>query len=93
MLLELNQKQKGLTFLCTAACAAFVSYALERKLIPQTIISALAVYLLTGDRPSIVYATIVSLPRDIRWVIQIYDYIILFSHILLKVLEHNVFTR
>ena len=68
MLLELNQKQKGLTLFCTAACAAFVSYALGRKLIPQTILSAFAVYLLTGDRPSIVYATIVSLPRDIRWV-------------------------
>uniref|UniRef100_U5ELJ8 Very long-chain fatty acid transport protein n=1 Tax=Corethrella appendiculata TaxID=1370023 RepID=U5ELJ8_9DIPT len=64
MLLELNRKQKGLTFVCMTAVATLASLVIGRRLIPQTILSAIVFYLFTGDRPVFLYAIGRSFRRD-----------------------------
>nr|XP_040238410.2 long-chain fatty acid transport protein 4 [Anopheles coluzzii]XP_040238411.2 long-chain fatty acid transport protein 4 [Anopheles coluzzii] len=66
MLVELSVKQKFLTLCGITAAAMAASLAIGQRLIPQSILTGVVFYLISGERPSTVYASIVSLPRDIR---------------------------
>lgn len=64
MIVELSIRQKTATLACITAVACTLSLAIGQRLIPQTLLSALVMYLLTGDRPTVVYAFFRTLPRD-----------------------------
>ncbi|XP_058054806.1 long-chain fatty acid transport protein 4 [Anopheles bellator] len=66
MLVELSAKQKFLTLSGITAVAMAASLAIGQRLIPQTLLTGLFFYLISGDRPSTVYASVRSLPRDLR---------------------------
>ncbi|XP_049289131.1 long-chain fatty acid transport protein 4 [Anopheles funestus] len=66
MLVALNLKQKFLTLCGITAAAVATSLVIGQRLIPQSILTGVVFYLISGDRPAAVYASIVSLPRDLR---------------------------
>ncbi|XP_035893997.1 long-chain fatty acid transport protein 4 [Anopheles stephensi] len=66
MLVALSLKQKFLTLCGITAAAVAASLVIGQRLIPQSILTGIVFYLISGDRPSTVYASIVSLPRDLR---------------------------
>uniref|UniRef100_A0A2M4BG82 Very long-chain fatty acid transport protein n=1 Tax=Anopheles marajoara TaxID=58244 RepID=A0A2M4BG82_9DIPT len=66
MLVKLSMKQKVLTLSGITAVAMAASLAIGKALIPQTLLTGIVFYLISGDRPATVYATIRSLPRDLR---------------------------
>uniref|UniRef100_A0A182JKT7 Very long-chain fatty acid transport protein n=1 Tax=Anopheles atroparvus TaxID=41427 RepID=A0A182JKT7_ANOAO len=66
MLVELSLRQKFVTLAGIAVAGMAASLAVGQRLIPQSILTAIVLYLFSGYRPSTVYASIVSLPRDLR---------------------------
>ncbi|XP_021704718.1 long-chain fatty acid transport protein 4 [Aedes aegypti] len=66
MIVELSLRQKTATLACITAAACSLSLAIGQRLIPQTLLSALVMYLLSGDRPTMVYAMVRTLPRDLN---------------------------
>nr|XP_019558125.2 long-chain fatty acid transport protein 4 [Aedes albopictus]XP_029721150.1 long-chain fatty acid transport protein 4 [Aedes albopictus] len=66
MIVELSLRQKTVTLACITAVACSLSVAIGQRLIPQTVLSAVVLYLLSGDRPTMVYATVRTLPRDLN---------------------------
>lgn len=66
MIVELSLRQKTATLACITAVACSLSLAIGQRLIPQTVLSVVVLYLLSGDRPTMVYATVRTLPRDLN---------------------------
>lgn len=66
MIVELSLRQKTATLACITAVACTLSLAIGQRLIPQTLLSGLVLYLFSGERPTLVYAMVRTLPRDIK---------------------------
>ncbi|XP_055624358.1 long-chain fatty acid transport protein 4 [Toxorhynchites rutilus septentrionalis] len=66
MIVELTLKQKTATLACITAVACGLSLVFGQRVIPQALLSAIVMYLISGDRPSLVYAMVRSFPRDIN---------------------------
>ncbi|KAL1395266.1 hypothetical protein pipiens_011380 [Culex pipiens pipiens] len=70
MIVELSLKQKTATLACITAAACGLSLAIGPRMLPQTLLTAVTLYLLSGERPTLLFATVRTLPRDINaaWV-------------------------
>ncbi|XP_055534434.1 long-chain fatty acid transport protein 4 [Wyeomyia smithii] len=64
MIVGLTLKQKTATLACITAAACALSLVIGRSMIPQTLLSGIVLYLLTGDRPTLVYSMYRTFPRD-----------------------------
>lgn len=64
MLVNLNTRVFGLVVFCITLTATLISVLIGRNVIAQGILTIATIYLITGKRPSLVYAIIRSLPRD-----------------------------
>ncbi|XP_058458084.1 long-chain fatty acid transport protein 4 [Malaya genurostris] len=69
MIVELTLKQKTATLACITAVACAASLAIGRRAVPQTLLSGIVMYLLSGDRPTMVYSMFRTLPRDIHAIV------------------------
>lgn len=69
MLTKLNHRQKFITIAGLTVFGTITSSIIGKRLLPQSILTALLFYLITGDRPISVYATVRTIPRDIKWVL------------------------
>lgn len=70
MITELSIKQKTATLTCITATACGLSLVIGPQMLPQTLLTFVTLYLLSGERPMLLFATVRTLPRDINaaWV-------------------------
>lgn len=70
MITELSIKQKTATLACITATACGLSLVIGPQMLPQTLLTFVTLYLLSGERPTLLFATVRTLPRDINaaWV-------------------------
>ncbi|XP_058829450.1 long-chain fatty acid transport protein 4 [Topomyia yanbarensis] len=69
MIVELTLKQKTATLACITAVGCAMSLLIGRRTIPQTLLSGIVLYLLSGDRPTMVYSMFRTLPRDLNAIV------------------------
>lgn len=62
---KLTTGEKFLTVAGITIAGTLISSSIGKQIIPQTILTALILYLLTGRRPTIIYATLGTWRRDI----------------------------
>ena len=61
---KLTTRQKIITVAGITVVSTLVSTCLAKHYFAQSILTGLFFYLITGDRPTIVYAQIKTIPRD-----------------------------
>ncbi|XP_053689695.1 long-chain fatty acid transport protein 4 [Sabethes cyaneus] len=69
MIVELTLKQKTATLTCITAAACALSLTIGKSIVPQALLSGIVMYLLSGDRPTVVYSTFRTIPRDAKAVV------------------------
>lgn len=61
---KITTRQKVITVAGITVVSTLVSTILAKHYFAQSILTALFFYLITGERPTIVYAQIKTIPRD-----------------------------
>lgn len=60
----LTPRERFFTLAGTTIAGTIISSLIGKHFIPQAFLTAIVLYLISGNRPSIVYATIFTFPRD-----------------------------
>ena len=66
MLLELTKKQRVVTYAGITLASLILYFLVRHSPMLQSLYLALVAVLFSGDRPTLIYATVASLPRDLK---------------------------
>lgn len=68
MILDLTAKQRLMTYLGMSVCSLFFygNFLVKQSPLLQTLYLGIISVIFSGDRPTLIFATIASLPRDMK---------------------------